>query len=543
MGNLFAQNTGLDDLYINGVPIEEISIDIKEVFSLAARISSLASETDPYIAKFPLNIRQRFQLHGNGDRITTDFLKVGAEDILPVFQSLQRWIPEGEFGGKEVTVIDALIDGDDTWTANDNVETVKEVNINFVSGYGYVTVYANETKLGTFQIDETNTVGQESLRGANQDVSELRFVKLGISDGWYIPTISELGEMQTSLYDLGYGGFNNGGYWSSTEVDVNDAYLWFFEEGENGYDNKDADFKVRLAIKILDDGYSTGSLITVFGENLWVWKIEDGYAYCVREFDESGLYTWSNNILSELNELFSYGVEIPTIERDGISWRQALIAAGAVGFPTKPEILTIYNLLDSYSWNNTNCIKAYEVTCKHESGSADIDVIVNGTVMGSTYTLEEGERNDDLRGSYDDISNISIDVTNKSEDFKFSLIINVGVADKLPSPRFEFDSVWNPGKVIYRFQNMDTRASDKKLNYTSDTYKDTVVDTNNFSNVRSFLLEGLKNHILYKLYESVGHDKREFKYRKLYENNRRDVAYWIKNNGNLQTQYHGYAGV
>jgi len=99
MADLIIENTGVDDLYpIEGVPISEVSISMSEIYKKIARISSLAVQSDPYFADKTSAQRLFSELHGEGDRITEDFLEDGAEDILPVFSPLQRWIPDVEPG-------------------------------------------------------------------------------------------------------------------------------------------------------------------------------------------------------------------------------------------------------------------------------------------------------------------------------------------------------------------------------------------------------------------------------------------------------------
>jgi hypothetical protein len=92
MANLIIKDTGLDHIYPDGVPIVELEIVISDIFKLAARLSSLTVMADPYFLKMP-NAQKIFsELHGEGDRITSDFLEKGARDILPVFLPFQRWM-------------------------------------------------------------------------------------------------------------------------------------------------------------------------------------------------------------------------------------------------------------------------------------------------------------------------------------------------------------------------------------------------------------------------------------------------------------------
>lgn len=92
MANLIILDTGLDHVYPNGAPIVVLEIVISDIYKLAARLSSLTVQADPYFLKTP-NAQKLFsELHGEGDRITNDFLQDAAGDILPVFSPFQRWM-------------------------------------------------------------------------------------------------------------------------------------------------------------------------------------------------------------------------------------------------------------------------------------------------------------------------------------------------------------------------------------------------------------------------------------------------------------------
>lgn len=66
-----------------------ITIPIQTVFKEVARRSSVATETDPFYAQKTTEDKQYSQLHGEGDRITSDFTKEAAKEVLKAYLSRQ----------------------------------------------------------------------------------------------------------------------------------------------------------------------------------------------------------------------------------------------------------------------------------------------------------------------------------------------------------------------------------------------------------------------------------------------------------------------
>lgn len=66
-----------------------ITVPIQTVFKEVARRSSVATETDPFYAQKTTEDKQYSQLHGEGDRITSDFTKEAAKEVLKAFLSRQ----------------------------------------------------------------------------------------------------------------------------------------------------------------------------------------------------------------------------------------------------------------------------------------------------------------------------------------------------------------------------------------------------------------------------------------------------------------------
>lgn len=92
MANLIIENTGVDHVYPDGVPIVVLEIVMTDIFKRVARVSSLAVLADPYFSKNTAAQKFFSELHPEGDRISNDFLKDAAGDILPIFSPFQRWM-------------------------------------------------------------------------------------------------------------------------------------------------------------------------------------------------------------------------------------------------------------------------------------------------------------------------------------------------------------------------------------------------------------------------------------------------------------------
>jgi len=66
-----------------------ITVPITNVFKEVARRSSIATETDPFYSQKTTEEKQYSQLHGEGDRVSTDFLKEASKEVLKAFISRQ----------------------------------------------------------------------------------------------------------------------------------------------------------------------------------------------------------------------------------------------------------------------------------------------------------------------------------------------------------------------------------------------------------------------------------------------------------------------
>ena len=88
---------------------------------------------------------------------------------------------------------------------------------------------------------------------------------------------------------------------------------------------------------------------------------------------------------------------------------------------------------------------------------------------------------------------------------------------------------------------MDTREI-YTLDYTTKMYDEIQIDPLAYEKIKKYLTDALVDFILMELYRAIGYDKKYIDYKRSYEQNRRFVAYWVKNDRSTKTGYH-YAGV
>jgi hypothetical protein len=418
--NLQIVNTGLDHCYINGIPIVEAEIDINTVYEKVARLSSIAVQADPYFNRHT-NAQKIFsELHGEGDRISRDFLEEGAKDLRSIFIPFQRLIPEGVFDAQAYVDEYINVSGNQTWNNPEPTNLfIDNLYLSWVAGFGDITIIVNGNTLGTVTLPEQGGVVNNFL-----------------------------------AYDLaGYLGGIAG-------------TLSNFDHSENIRNNN-----IATTIEL---------------------------------------------VVSNASQDFAYTYQVNGSKYNAIGWVKALVAAGDVQLPSINDNIRISYLITEHTWENRNKVKVTGVTLKHRSGSADV-TISKDSVAGTTRTLDNTTVGDDyFEDIADDVGAISVGIENASDEFSYDMVINTLVPKVLPSPRFEFDSLWNEGKIIYRYQNMDTRI--EKLNYTSETLRDIRVDPNTFDEVLNL------------------------EYAVKYKNSRADAKFWVRSEKGLQTQYH-YAGV
>ena len=102
---------------------------------------------------------------------------------------------------------------------------------------------ADGTSIGT---GKQNTA--DILKASNETNSAAYFcdtLTLGGYSDWFLPSKYELNALQRNLYKNGFGNFENNGYWSSTDVDLENAQGQGFVNGNFFSTDKNAIFFVR----------------------------------------------------------------------------------------------------------------------------------------------------------------------------------------------------------------------------------------------------------------------------------------------------------
>jgi len=115
--------------------------------------------------------------------------------------------------------------------------------------------FSTESKSSNDGGYETFTYIGETMQVAKEDFpNEMNWYNAmsacqNLGNGWRLPSIDELKAMYEQLHKQGKGNLKNGGrYWSSSEDDANDAWYFYFEDGEasnSPYGNKDYTNQVR----------------------------------------------------------------------------------------------------------------------------------------------------------------------------------------------------------------------------------------------------------------------------------------------------------
>ena len=141
-------------------------------------------------------------------------------------------------GGKVAYVLQSGDPGYDANTPHGLIAATSDqsTGIRWYNG-SYTTTGATGTAIGT-GLSNTNTIITSQGATATSYAAGLaRAYKGGGYTDWYLPSKDELAKLY-AMKVLGFGGFANNFYWSSTEVNLNDAWLQYFSNGIQGVLNK-----------------------------------------------------------------------------------------------------------------------------------------------------------------------------------------------------------------------------------------------------------------------------------------------------------------
>jgi len=107
----------------------------------------------------------------------------------------------------------------------------------------YVVTGATGTAIGTGQANTTVIVEKQ---GAGSYAAKLcNDLTVGVYTDWFLPSKDELNLMYKNLKVAGVGGFADYPYWSSSELNANDAWGQSFGIGFQDYDGKYFTYRVR----------------------------------------------------------------------------------------------------------------------------------------------------------------------------------------------------------------------------------------------------------------------------------------------------------
>ena len=95
-----------------------ITITISNVFREVARRSSLATATEPFYAEKTTEQKQYSQLQGEGDRITSDFTKEAAKEVLKTYISRQGDVSGVAFSYGQTEIVYRFAENEDPLLTN-----------------------------------------------------------------------------------------------------------------------------------------------------------------------------------------------------------------------------------------------------------------------------------------------------------------------------------------------------------------------------------------------------------------------------------------
>jgi hypothetical protein len=162
-------------------------------------------------------------------------------------------------GGKVAYVLQSGDPGYDANTPHGLIAATSDQSTGIRWYNGYITTGATGTAIGT-GLSNTNTIiTSQGATSTNYAAGLARAHNGGGYTDWYLPSKDELAKLY-AMKLLGFGGFSNSVYWSSSEYDLNNAWGQVFNGGTPVGDGKDATSYVRAVRAFQTDNLSIISI-------------------------------------------------------------------------------------------------------------------------------------------------------------------------------------------------------------------------------------------------------------------------------------------
>jgi hypothetical protein len=116
--------------------------------------------------------------------------------------------------------------------------------ITWSNGGTYTTTGATGTAIGTGLANTNAIIASQGPTATSYAAALARAYKGGGYTDWYLPSNDELAKLY-AMKLLGFGGFTNNDYWSSTEINSSSAWGRWFGNGSAQYDDKNYSAYVR----------------------------------------------------------------------------------------------------------------------------------------------------------------------------------------------------------------------------------------------------------------------------------------------------------
>ena len=135
-----------------------------------------------------------------------------------------------------------------------------------------------------------------TLLAAGNDVRVNEYVDYG---DWYLPSKDELNEMYVNLHLEGVGGFASAYYWSSTEINVYNAWIQSFGYGNQYGNNKNYSYYVR-AIRTFTAALGAYLLRDIGPEGGLIFYVNETTYMEAKVIDQSSSQRWSNKTVTSV---------------------------------------------------------------------------------------------------------------------------------------------------------------------------------------------------------------------------------------------------